>query len=291
MRYRVQAIPCKSRFPLTPDQEKRSTWLARLAYWVANRNYPWLPIFLCLLTAALSTVPYTLLGWSWKLSGLYQLFILTHEIGHVLVMTLLGIPVLGVYSFFILAFTVGHGDPQQITPARQVLLAFGGLALGCFYGLIVYVIYRLTGDQLWADVAGLSMFVTTINLLPFELRSFRSDGSKLLYAVMYSLTEWEDNVLLGFISLIMLVVAGLTMFFMGPISLLYVGLTAHTAWTDQPDGYVSPRAMPKVTAWLFAALYLALAAVSLWVLSLHFPWTPFSPAVHLILWLKGWLSP
>ncbi len=279
------------RFPLTPDQERRATRLAKFAYWVANKNYPWLPILLCLLSAVLSTGPYILLGWNWELSGLYQLFILAHEMGHVLVMALLGIPVVGVYSFFILAFTVGHGDPQQITSTRQVLLTFSGLALGCFYGAMVYIIHLLTGDQVWADVAGLSMFMTTINLLPFEFRSFRSDGGKLLHAVMYSVTEWEDNVLLGVISLIMLVVAGLTMFFVGPISLLYVGLTAHTAWTDQPDGYVSPRAMPKGIAWLVAALYLLLAAVSLWVLGLHFPWTPFSPAVHLTLWLKSWLSP
>lgn len=139
------------------------------------RNAPWRD---ALITGVLTLGSFAILfdlTFAAKLVGV----LLLHELGHVLAMRWIGLPVKGIY-FVPFMGAVAVGQSGFSTEARRGFIALMGPAASMLTTLVFLYLYVSSGDRLWRDLALVSIILNGFNLLPV----LPLDGGQILSALM-----------------------------------------------------------------------------------------------------------
>ena len=189
-----------------------------------------------------------LFGW-WFAAGIVAL-ILVHELGHLLVARLLGMPAtMPVLIPFLGAFVAMKQSPRSV--AQEAQMAIGGPIVGSIAAGLCYLGYLQAPDgSMGGLLLGLAYFGFLINL--FNLIPVTPlDGGRVLSL----LSRWFNVAGL-------LIAVGLLVFgnFRSPVLLLVVLFGAFSTWQRFRSSNVNPAyyAVPADVKWRIGALYLGL---------------------------------
>lgn len=204
---------------------------------------------LTFVSTAITIVFYAqLFGW-WFAAGVVAL-ILVHELGHLLVARLLGMPAtMPVLIPFLGAFVAMKQSPKTV--AQEAQMAIGGPIVGSIAAGLCYLGYlQSPGGSMGGLLLGLAYFGFLINL--FNLIPVTPlDGGRVLSL----LSKWFNVAGL-------LIAAGLLVFgnFHSPVLLLVVLFGAFSTWQRFRSTNVNPAyyAVPADVKWTIGALYLGL---------------------------------
>ena len=134
---------------------------------------------------------------TWQMGVALVVFIAIHEYGHLWAMKRCGIKTKGM--FFIPGFgAVAVADENFGSARNEAYIAI----MGPIFGLVGFVLplllcYWMTGNALWAAIAGFTTFINLVNLLPIH----PLDGGRILKALFYSRKVGLSLVLVVVISL------------------------------------------------------------------------------------------
>jgi Zn-dependent protease len=190
----------------------------------------------------------TIFGW-WFAAGIVAL-ILVHELGHLLVARLLGMPAtMPVLIPFLGAFVAMKQSPKTV--AQEAQMAIGGPIVGSIAAGLCYLGYlQSPSGSMGGLLLGLAYFGFLINL--FNLIPVTPlDGGRVLSL----LSRWFNVAGL-------LIAVGLLVFgnFHSPVLLLVVLFGAFSTWQRFRSTNVNPAyyAVPADVKWTIGALYLGL---------------------------------
>lgn len=189
-----------------------------------------------------------LFGWLFAVGVV--LLILVHEVGHLIVARLLGIPAtMPILIPFLGAFVRMRQSPR--TAAQEAQMAIGGPILGSIAAALCYVGYlqspaTSTGGLL-LGLAWFGFLINLFNLIPVT----PLDGGRVLSL----LSKWFNVAGL-------LIAIGLLVFgnFHSPVLLLVVLFGAFSTWQRFRSTAINPAyyAVPANVKWTIGALYLGL---------------------------------
>lgn len=133
------------------------------------------------------------MGWKWAVAGVFG--ILVHEIGHALVINLMG---LGPARIEFVAFlgAVTKAQKRAPTELKGALIAIAGPLFGLLAAIPFFIAAQVTGDGSWAGGAFFICLINLVNLLPAP----PLDGSKVLgpaLAAVHPLLEKAAVVAVG----------------------------------------------------------------------------------------------
>jgi len=128
-------------------------------------------------------------GYAWLFSIEFALVIIAclvvHEYGHVKAMQYFGIKTKGIYLIpFVGGLAVS--DDKINTRWQDVVISIMGPCFGLFMALACWLIYAITGTELFAGAAVLSALLNLFNLLPI----LPLDGGHVLKSISFSMRSW-----------------------------------------------------------------------------------------------------
>ncbi|MBN8722355.1 MAG: site-2 protease family protein [Acidobacteria bacterium] len=120
------------------------------------------------------------ISFSWQTVFILLGVLLIHELGHLAGMVLFGFKDTQVLFLpFLGAVTIG--DKEDATPLQKLVIYLLGPVPGVIGGFVAAYIYLITFNQLWYEIALISIILNYINLLPI----LPLDGGRVLEALVY----------------------------------------------------------------------------------------------------------
>ena len=157
------------------------------------------------------------LRFGWPLAATFVLGILVHEMGHVLMAWMEGVPVSA--PMFIPGFGALIMPKREMKSAWQsAVIGIGGPLGGTLAGLIYYGLYAVTDNPVFLAAAYLQFFMNLFNLTPV----YPMDGGRIVGAVSPYL--WA-------VGLVVMAVMFFTGFLSNPLILILVLLGLPRLWT------------------------------------------------------------
>ena len=199
--------------------------------------------FSSILTMLVSIWAYsTIFGWRFSVG--FVLLIVVHELGHGIVMRMVGIPAgAPVFIPFVGAVIAMKGRPRNAY--IEALVAFGGPVLGSMAALFCLMVALVLDSDLWMSLAFSGFIINLFNLLPIS----PLDGGRIVGA--FSRKMWWVGFMIGVPAywatrspLLLLI--------------LIVGIIGLFGRRHEPEGYFD---IPKDTKIKIALGYFVLAAV------------------------------
>jgi len=128
-------------------------------------------------------------GYAWLFSIEFALVIVAclvvHEYGHVRAMQYFGIKTKGIYLIpFVGGLAVS--DDKINTRWQDVVISIMGPCFGLLMALACWLVYAITGTELFAGAAVLSALLNLFNLLPI----LPLDGGHVLKSISFSMRSW-----------------------------------------------------------------------------------------------------
>ena len=126
----------------------------------------------------LASIWFYALFWGWKFAIVFVVMILIHELGHVALMRIYGIP--ASLPYFIPgmgAFINMKGRPASAL--AEAFVALAGPLAGTFAALMAYAIGEATGAKFWIAAAYTGFFLNLFNLAPV----LPLDGGRIVGAI------------------------------------------------------------------------------------------------------------
>jgi Zn-dependent protease len=153
--------------------------------------------------------------------------LLLHELGHVLAMRWLGMPVKGIY-FVPFMGAVAVGQTTFGSEARRGFVALMGPAASMITSALFMYLFATTGDQIWRVLALMSIILNGFNLIPV----LPLDGGQILSALLSRAPATAQRV----VQLALLAIAGaLALQFEAYITLTFVGIVAFFLAVQKPS--------------------------------------------------------
>lgn len=143
---------------------------------------------------------------TWQMALALIVFLAIHEYGHLWAMKRCGLKTRGMY--FVPGFGAVALTSQHFGSARnEAYIAIMGPIFG-FIGFVLplVLIYRQTGDAIWAAIAAFTAFINLINLFPIN----PLDGGRILKSLVYSKRQ--------LVSVMIIVIVSLATAFLGALS-------------------------------------------------------------------------
>lgn len=182
--------------------------------------------------------------WGWPFAAGFVLLIVIHELGHGIVMRMMGIPA-GAPTFipFVGAVIAMKGRPRNAYV--EALVAFGGPVLGSLAAVVCLVLAWILQSDFWMSLAFSGFMINLFNLLPIS----PLDGGRIVGA--FSRKMWAVGFLIG-----------IPAFWVSKSPLLFliliVGLVGLLGRRHEPAGYFD---IPQPVKMKIAVAYFALAAI------------------------------
>lgn len=212
--------------------------------------------FSSILTMLVSIWAYSTI-WGWPFAVGFVLLIVIHELGHGIVMRMMGIPA-GAPTFipFVGAVIAMKGRPRNAYV--EAMVAFGGPVLGSAAAAVCLVLAWSLQSDFWMSLAFSGFLINLFNLLPIS----PLDGGRIVGA--FSRKMWAVGFLIG-----------IPAFWVSKSPLLFliliVGLLGLLGRRHEPPGYFD---IPPAVKRKIAVAYFALAAILASAASLsHVPTT------------------
>lgn len=195
--------------------------------------------------------------WGWPFAVGFVLLIVIHELGHGIVMRMMGIPA-GAPTFipFVGAVIAMKGRPRNAYV--EALVAFGGPVLGSLAALVCLILAWSLASDFWMSLAFSGFMINLFNLLPIS----PLDGGRIVGA--FSRKMWAVGFLIGIPAFL---VSKSPLLFL----ILIIGLLGLLGRRHEPAGYFD---IPPAVKRKIAVAYFALAAILASAASLsHVPTT------------------
>jgi Zn-dependent protease len=212
--------------------------------------------FSSILTMLVSIWAYSTI-WGWPFAAGFVLLIVIHELGHGVVMRMMGIPA-GAPTFipFVGAVIAMKGRPRNAYV--EAMVAFGGPVVGSMAAAVCLVLAWVLQSDFWMSLAFSGFMINLFNLLPIS----PLDGGRIVGA--FSRKMWFVGFLIGIPAFL---VSKSPLLFL----ILIVGLLGLLGRRHEPPGYFD---IPQPVKVKIAVGYFALAAILASAASLsHVPTT------------------
>lgn len=141
--------------------------------------------------AGISLAAYTYM-FSWKFAVMIMAQLLIHEYGHIWAMKKCGIKTKGIY-FIPFVGGAAVADEDFKTRKDEVFVALMGPVFGFFCALVMYIIYYITLQPIFAAGASWMAMINLFNLLPIN----PLDGGRVMKSVAFSLHTWIGLIFMG----------------------------------------------------------------------------------------------
>lgn len=119
------------------------------------------------LITGLLTFTSFLMIWGWEFAAILIALILIHEVGHVVAMRWVGLPVRGIFFVPFLGGVAVAGAPHKSEGDRG-FVALMGPGFSIVSTLVFFMIWQNTGEPLAAVLAQVSAFLNVLNLAPVK---------------------------------------------------------------------------------------------------------------------------
>ncbi len=158
-----------------------------------------------LITALISIVAYSF-RFGWAAAAGFVALIFVHEMGHVIMLRHYGVPAsVPMFIPFIGAVVGMKGYPDSVV--KEAIIALAGPVLGSIGAIACIPIYYATGNEMWAWLAYIGLFLNLFNLLPMS----PLDGGRVVGAI------WRGFWIIGIVA-----AAAIAHFMESPILLLFI---------------------------------------------------------------------
>ena len=199
--------------------------------------------FTSIITMLVSIWAYSTI-WGWPFAAGFVFLIVIHELGHGIVMRMMGIPA-GAPTFipFVGAVIAMKGRPRNAYV--EALVAFGGPVLGSAAAFVCLILAWLLASDFWMSLAFSGFLINLFNLLPIS----PLDGGRIVGA--FNRKMWVVGFMIGIPAFL---VSKSPLLFL----ILIVGLMGLLGRRNEPPGYFD---IPPAVKRKIAMAYFVLAAV------------------------------
>jgi Zn-dependent protease len=199
--------------------------------------------FSSILTMLVSIWAYSTI-WGWPFAAGFVLLIVIHELGHGIVMRMMGIPA-GAPTFipFVGAVIAMKGRPRNAYV--EAMVAFGGPVLGSAAALVCLILAWSFNSDFWMSLAFSGFMINLFNLLPIS----PLDGGRIVGA--FSRKMWAVGFLIGVPAFL---ASKSPLLFL----ILIIGVLGLLGRRHEPAGYFD---IPPAVKRKIAVAYFVLAAV------------------------------
>jgi Zn-dependent protease len=204
-----------------------------------------------------------------SLAASLLIVILLHELGHVIAMRWVGIPVRGIY--FVPFFGgVAIGESLGTTEATRGFVALMGPAFSMLTTLVWIFLSVQSGDQFLSDLALISALLNGFNLLPI----LPLDGGRVLQAMASRLAPGAARAAYG---LTFCIGIGLAVVFSDYLLLIILLLIAPSILRSAPDNRIKLRPLSNRELGWLATGYVA--TIAFYVAATLKVWNEIPPPV------------